>query len=103
MAKGGGGARQVRATFFRSDGLARTIAVETGAPTRDAALAMRLFAERIDALRAPIDPGFGFDMIRLAVPRPQPHGASQFRLRSEGRPVGQEWCSTGRFRCAPYH
>src|SRR3546814_4841958 len=80
MAKRGRGARQFRATFFRSDGLARTIAVETGAPTRDAALAMRLFAERIDALRDPIDPGFGFDMIRLAVPRLEAIGASQFRL-----------------------
>src|SRR3546814_19248339 len=85
MAKGGGGARQVRATFFRSDGLARTIAVETGAPTRDAALAMRLFAERIDALRDPIYPGFGFDMIRLAVPRHEALGARQYRL--EGGPV----------------
>src|SRR3546814_9639637 len=64
-AKRGRGARQFRATFFRSDGLARTIAVETGAPTRDAALAMRLFAERIDALRDPIDPGFDRKSTRL--------------------------------------
>lgn len=76
----GKGGRAFHATFFRSDGLARTIAVETGRPTRDPALVMRLFAERIDGLRDPIDPGFGFDMIRLAVPRLEALGASQLRL-----------------------
>ncbi|WP_245798614.1 Y-family DNA polymerase [Sphingopyxis flava] len=80
LAERGKGGRDFRATFFRSDGLARTIAVETGTPTRDAALVMRLFAERIDALRDPIDPGFGFDTIRLAVPRIEPFDASQLRL-----------------------
>src|SRR3546814_12609369 len=71
MAERGKGGRQFRATFFRSDGLARAISVETGAPPRDAELGMRLFAERIDALRDPIYPGFGFDMIPLSVPRPE--------------------------------
>src|SRR3546814_6184366 len=41
---------------------------------------MRLFAERIDALRDPLDPGFGFDMIRLSVPRLVTLGASQLGL-----------------------
>src|SRR3546814_12518113 len=94
MAKRGRGARQFRATFFRSDGLARTIAVETGAPTRDAALAMRLFAERIDALRDPIDPGFGFDMILLAVPRPEALSARPFRLAA-GTTTGQAVVALG--------
>ncbi|MEL0157176.1 DUF6504 family protein, partial [Sphingopyxis sp.] len=76
----GKGGRHFRATFFRSDGLARSIAIETGQPTRDADLVMRLFAERIDSLRDPIDPGFGFDMIRLAVPRIEALGAGQLRL-----------------------
>ena len=76
----GQGGRRFHAAFFRSDGLARTLAVETGHATRDAALVQRLFAERMDALRDPLDPGFGFDMIRLAVPRVEPLGATQFRL-----------------------
>ena len=76
----GKGGRHFRATFFRSDGLARTIAVETGHPTRDAGLVMRLFAERMDGLADPLDPGFGFDMIRLAVPRLEALGASQLGL-----------------------
>lgn len=80
LAERGKGGRHFRATFFRSDGLARTIAIETGHPTRDAGLVMRLFAERMDGLADPLDPGFGFDMIRLAVPRLETLGASQFKL-----------------------
>ena len=74
------GGRRFRATFFRSDGLARMIEIETGQPTRDARLVMRLFAERLDHLRDPIDPGFGFDMIRLAIPRLEPLAATQLKL-----------------------
>jgi protein ImuB len=76
----GQGGRHFRATFFRSDGLARALMVETGHATRNAALVLRLFAERMDSLRDPLDPGFGFDMIRLAVPRAEPLGATQFQL-----------------------
>jgi len=76
----GKGGRHFRATFFRSDGLARSIAIETGHPTRDTGLAMRLFAERMDSLADPLDPGFGFDMIRLAVPRLEALGATQLKL-----------------------
>jgi protein ImuB len=80
LAVRGKGGRHFRATFFRSDGLARSIAVETGHSTRDANLVMRLFAERMDSLRDPLDPGFGFDMIRLAVPRLEPLAATQLKL-----------------------
>ncbi|NIJ39555.1 protein ImuB [Sphingopyxis panaciterrae] len=80
LAERGKGGRHFRATFFRSDGLARSIAVETGHATRDAALVMRLFAERMDSLADPLDPGFGFDMIRLAVPRLDPLAATQLGL-----------------------
>ena len=76
----GKGGRHFRATFFRSDGLARSIEIETGHPTRDTALVMRLFAERMDSLADPLDPGFGFDMIRLAVPRLEALGATQLKL-----------------------
>lgn len=76
----GKGGRHFRATFFRSDGLARSIAIETGHPTRDTGLVMRLFAERMDSLADPLDPGFGFDMIRLSVPRLEALGASQLKL-----------------------
>ena len=66
MERHGKGARQLTASFFRTDGAMRLIAIEAGQAVTDAAVAERLFVERIDALADPLDPGFGFDLIRLA-------------------------------------
>ncbi len=74
------GGRRFEALFFRSDGLAFPLRVETGQPMRDAPALMRLFRERIDSLNDPIDPGFGFDMVRLTVPRVEPLAPSQLAL-----------------------
>lgn len=74
------GGRRFHATFFRSDGLAFPLRVETSLPVRDAPAIMRLFSERIDSLSDPIDPGFGFDMVRLAVPRTESLGPTQLPL-----------------------
>jgi protein ImuB len=83
----GAGGRHFVARFFRSDGAVRDIAVETGLPTRDSRMIERLFRERIDALADPIDPGFGFDLIRLGVARLEQLGADQLRL--EGGAVAE--------------
>jgi protein ImuB len=61
----GEGARALEAVFFRADGAIRRIAVETGAPSRDPAILERLFREKLGSLADPLDPGFGFDLIRL--------------------------------------
>jgi protein ImuB len=74
------GGRRFEASFFRSDGLVRPLIVETSQPTRDPRLLIRLFDERIEGLSDPIDPGFGFDLIRLAVPVVEPLAAAQLRL-----------------------
>ncbi|MEI9886272.1 MAG: hypothetical protein WDN08_07160 [Rhizomicrobium sp.] len=66
MAERGQGARLLEAAFFRSDGIVRRIAVETARPLRDAAVIAKLFRTRLDALSDPLDPGFGFDLVRLA-------------------------------------
>jgi protein ImuB len=76
------GGRRFEAQFFRTDGLVRRLAIETSLPSRDPALLRRLFDERIEALGDPIDPGFGFDLIRLAVPVTQSFPATQLRLES---------------------
>ncbi len=62
------GGRRFEVSLFRSDGHVARLAVDTGTPTRDSALLMRLIHERIDALSDPLDPGFGYDLIQLAVP-----------------------------------
>lgn len=87
LAARGQGGRRFEAALFRADGLVQPLAVETGRPMRDPAAVMRLFRERVDALADPIDPGFGFDMVRLAVSRTEPLGAMQLRL--EGGAVAE--------------
>src|SRR6201996_6570752 len=69
MDRQGKGARRLQADFFRTDGIVRAIAMDTGLPVTKAAVMDRLFRERLDALRDPLDPGFGFDLIRLAASR----------------------------------
>jgi len=71
------GGRVFEASLFRSDGAVRRLVIETGRPMRDAATLLRLFRERLDALADPIDPGFGFDLIRLAIPHATPLDALQ--------------------------
>ncbi|WP_082364125.1 DNA polymerase Y family protein [Rhodopseudomonas sp. AAP120] len=66
MERSGKGARQLVASFFRSDGAVRSISVETGQPVTRVEVVQRLFAEKLDALADPLDPGFGYDLIRLA-------------------------------------
>lgn len=61
----GEGAREIECAFFRADGEVTRIAIETGRPVRDAAIIARLFRQRLDALADPLDPGFGFDLIRM--------------------------------------
>lgn len=82
------GGRRFVARFFRTDGLVRRLEVETGQPSRDVAAVLRLMRERIDGLADPIDPGFGFDLIRLDVPMAEAFDAAQLRL--EGGAVAEE-------------
>ncbi len=65
----GQAARRLEAVFFRADGAVRRISIETGAPTRDPAIIDRLFHEKLAMLSDPLDPGFGFDLIRLCANR----------------------------------
>ena len=54
--------------LFRS-GAVRTIFVDTGRPVTRPEMIDRLFRERLEALSDPLDPGFGFDLIRLSASR----------------------------------
>ncbi|MEE4451366.1 DNA polymerase Y family protein [Novosphingobium resinovorum] len=61
------GGRRFGVTLHRSDNARRRLVVETGQAVREAGAVMRLLRERIDTLSDPLDPGFGFDAITLAV------------------------------------
>jgi protein ImuB len=69
MAQQGKGARRLEACFFRTDGAVRTIVVDTGQPVTKTQVIDRLFRERLSTLSDPLDPGFGFDLIRLSANR----------------------------------
>jgi protein ImuB len=83
------GGRRFALTLHRSDGQRRRLTIETGAPTRDPALVLRLFDERIGTLADPLDPGFGYDCITLVLALAEPLSATQPTLdgteRNEGR------------------
>jgi protein ImuB len=65
LEKRGLGVRQLEASFFRADGAVRRILLRLGSASRDPERVLRLLQEKLDALHDPLDPGFGFDVIRL--------------------------------------
>ena len=112
----GQGLRQLEASFYRADGKVERIAVKTGAPLRDPDVMLRLLHQRLDALADPLDPGFGFDLIRLEAcfggenPRRRSqlrHGrecalADQFPARPPLRPLRRTAGTTLRAAGHPY-
>ncbi|MGC4026257.1 MAG: DNA polymerase Y family protein [Mesorhizobium sp.] len=86
------GGRRFVGRLYRSDGNVREITVETGLPIRDPTVTARLFRERIDALADLLDPGFGYDLVRLAIPMVEPIKPSQLGL--EGGQLNTEVTAT---------
>ncbi|WP_343040050.1 DNA polymerase Y family protein [Parasphingorhabdus halotolerans] len=86
----GEGARMVRMMLFRCDGDVARLGVETGAPTRDNALFKRLLRERIDALNDELNPGFGYDLIRLFIVAAEPLAPQQLKLEGGEDRQGDE-------------
>jgi protein ImuB len=76
----GEGGRRFEVALFRSDGHVARLGIDTAAPLRDPGPLIRLLRERIGGLADPLDPGFGYDMIRLAVPVLAPLAVQQLRL-----------------------
>ena len=77
------GARKIRMQLFRCDGHVANLAIETGAPTRDDKLFRRLLNERIDTLNDPLDPGFGYDLVRLSIAAAESLNAVQTDINGE--------------------
>jgi protein ImuB len=80
LARRGMGGRRFLVTLFRADGAVRRLTVETGEPCRDAAVILRLIRLKLDSLADPVDPGFGFDALRLSAGRLEPVTALAPRL-----------------------
>lgn len=76
MADQGTGCRRLCLSVFRVDGDCRGVRVATAAPTRDPDHLLRLFQGRLEGL----DPGFGFDLIRLSAEATEPLAQAQVSL-----------------------
>lgn len=76
MARQDRGCRRLCLSVFRVDGHKGDIRVATAAPTREAGHLLRLFAGRLEQL----DPGYGFDLIRLAAEATEPLATTQVGL-----------------------
>jgi protein ImuB len=79
------GARRLMAALFRADGKVMYVECSTSRPLRDTHAIARLFHEKIDAAAQanesdPLDAGYGFDVIRLAVMHAEPLRERQIRL-----------------------
>jgi protein ImuB len=62
----GQGARLFELLLFRVDGAVSRISAGTSLPLREPVLIGRLFHERLTTLGASLDPGYGFDLVRLS-------------------------------------
>ena len=61
----GEGARLLQVALFRADGKVFRVEAGTAEPLREPARVARLFADRLGVIGDEVDPGFGFDVIRL--------------------------------------
>ncbi len=80
LERNGRGGRVFEAVFFRSDGGVRRVRIELAQASRDAATLMRLLRLKLETLADPLDPGFGFDALRLAVLASEPLAPVQRRF-----------------------
>ncbi|MGQ7792431.1 Y-family DNA polymerase [Faunimonas sp. B44] len=83
MERRGVGARALQLALYRVDGGVARVSIGTGAPVREPARIASLFAERLAVLGDRIDPGFGFDLARLAVEAADPLAPAQIDLAGE--------------------
>lgn len=86
----GEGARLLQLLLFRVDGAVARLSVGASRPLREPALMRKLFSERLAALEGSLDPGCGFDLVRLSVLAAAPFDERQDDLAGDGRPVADE-------------
>jgi protein ImuB len=76
----GKGGRVFEASFFRVDGIIRRLVLETAQAQREPKALGNLFALRLETLADPLEAGFGFDAMRLAVLQSEQQNHSQKNL-----------------------
>lgn len=74
------GGQHLQLQLFRVDGAVSRIDIAISRPTREPKLIGRLFHEKLGSVSSMIDPGYGFDLVRLAVLAASPFDAKQTSL-----------------------
>ena len=90
LERGGVGARTLRLVLYRVDGETFSVDLGLAAPTRNPSYVERLFGLRFERLSGAIDPGFGFETIRLDATTVEPLEARQGALAPAGEEAGTE-------------
>ncbi len=80
----GQGATALQLAVYRVDGLVKRIDLRLACPCRDASVMAGLLALRLGSLDDPLDPGFGYDLVRLAATGVATHGPESRRLPGLG-------------------
>src|SRR5690606_33030888 len=81
----GEGARTLQLVLFRVDGAVRRLAVGLSRPLREPALMQRLFRERLAGEAGTLDPGCGYELVRLSALATAPFAQEQADLAGAGR------------------
>ncbi len=79
----GEGARALELLLFRVDGAVARIATGSSQPLREPRSISRLFHERLAALEDSLEPGYGFDLMRLSAASTAPFETGQSDLSGE--------------------
>ncbi len=79
----GEGARRLEMALFRVDGAVKRIVTTASRPVNKPVLIERLLRERFAAVKDTIDPGYGFDLLRLSATVTSPVKASQRDLNGD--------------------
>ena len=96
----GEGARLLQAALFRTDGKVFRIEVGTSEPLREAARIRHLFADRLGVIGDEVDPGFGYDMLRLGALVTERCEPAQTGLATPDHAVELAHLSTGSARAS---
>ncbi len=76
----GEGARRLQLSLFRLDGGVQRLEIGASRPLRDPGLVTRLLHEKLTAIGETIDPGYGFELVRLSALDTAPLAAEQTDL-----------------------
>ena len=86
----GEGARLFELLLFRVDGAVTRISARASLPLREPVAIARLFHERLAALGAVLDPGYGFDLVRLSAFETAAVETPQADLGGEAASAGED-------------